>query len=523
MRAAFNHQKLLWKVTRLVSIPCLAATFNGSFAKEPALVSALESFDRMNTGPIDKGYLDHWRWSEDRRQEARKWSQLDIVTAPEDVANRQLRVRINHQEVFADGAKAILRLADYLPPEADGVRLRLRAASGSFSIHAGGPTAYYGNSDVWSLPRTVRAEDSTEWIDLNLSLNHPLRRNFRRAGFSAEATRIYYQRWAQEPLGIYLGAGSHGELLIDRIDLIASGEGRPFPRFSPAEMEPVSCLADFEDDLLDRVATVFFPATEAEWFDESWRRSRPLRFQPMSLSIAPSGPGGEKVLVCQGPTAEEVHATALLTRGDAKANALLLSLKVEAPGRQERLAGGAPVTPIDILIFSTPEGVEFPWDSLAASPQLRSLGGRGFDYQFTHQVIANRQDLDFAIHHARRYLTPGEWSEPCLPSADFVCLYGQGSMKKRFLDQAPLNMSEIMAVAWVNPWARTGRRDVAVTTTIDRIDLVRVPGTPESHRSFWQVPDVSRLVLQPGSNDRGQRELIIGLPGELPAGPSRKT
>lgn len=514
MNANFSHRRPVFGVIHL----CLAASVFAAFSQESTVITPLETFDRLNPGPIDKGHIDFWRWSGERRQQAKDWSRLEIVAAPENAANRRVRVIIKDPEVFADGPKPILRLADYFPPEADGVRLRLRVVSGSFSLHVGGPTAYYGNSDVWTLDRTVRAEETTDWIDLDLSLNHPLRRNFRRAGFSAEATRIAYQRWAQEPLGVYLGTGSQGELLIDRIDLVTMGEGRPFPEFSESEREPVRCLADFEDGDLDPVATLYFAAAESEWFEESWRRSRPLRFQPMALSIAPTGPDGGKVLECRGPTAEEVHATALVARGDAKANAVALTVKVDAPERRETLAGGTPVAPIDILVFTSTSGGDFPWESLAPSAEWRALGGRGFDYQFTHRVIAGRTDLDFAIHHTRRYLTPGEWTRLCLPASDFVCLYGQGTMKQRLLDQAPLAMGEIIALAWVNPWARVGRRDAAVTTSIDRIDLVRVPGSPESHRSFWQAPDVKQLLIRTGSDERGQREQFIGLPGDLPPG-----
>ncbi len=499
------------------TLPALLLAFPSavpSIAGEGRVVAALETFDDSAPGVFETGFVDFWRWNEVQRREAEQWSRLEIVAGPGDERNRFFRIRVDDPRPFADGAKAILRLAPYLPPETDAIRLRVKVRDGSFTLHAGGPTAYYGNSDVFTVSRTLSAADSPDWIEVDLSLNHPLTRNYRRAGFSAGSPQICYQRWAQEPLGLYLAPGSQGELWIDRIDLVALGEGRPFSVFAEEEIVPVACLADFEDGRLERTSTLYFAATEAEWFEESWRRSRPLRFQPMALSIDESGPDGRKALVCRGPTAEEVHAACIRASGDASANALSLALRVDAPKRRETLAGAGTVAPLDVLVFVAPGGSAFPWDSLGASPEWKTQGGRGFDYQFTHQLVAARQDLHFAIYHTRRYLPPGEWTHLCLPAADFVCLYGQGTMKPRFLAQTPLDLGELIAVAWVNPWARRGRREAGVTTSIDRIDLVRVPGDPETHRSFWRAPDVGRLVRGITRNERGQPALTLALPGD---------
>ncbi|MEZ5434327.1 MAG: hypothetical protein R3F31_24830 [Verrucomicrobiales bacterium] len=72
---------------------------------------------------------------------------------------------------------------------------------------------------------------------MEFSLNHPLWRNFRRAGFSTEAPRNYYTRWSQEPTALYVAGGSSGECLLDQAELIAHGEGRAFPHFEPDQVK----------------------------------------------------------------------------------------------------------------------------------------------------------------------------------------------------------------------------------------------------------------------------------------------
>jgi hypothetical protein len=100
-----------------------------------------------------------------------------------------------------------------------------------------------------------------------------------------------------------------------------------------------------------------------------------------------------------------------------------------------------------------------------------------------------------------------------LPAADFTCVYGHGSYRRRLLDHEPLTCDDVVAVAWLNPWCRIGRRDATVTTRIDDLSFVYVPGTPAEHRSFWQVPNVKDLVYRESTSPRG-RLLHIALPGD---------
>ncbi len=477
----------------LVTLLCAGLT-GGIFelsAKDIEPLGMVETFDSTPAGPFQKGFIDIHRWSEDFRQRARGWSKIEVV--PES-AGKALRVVVSDAQAFTSGAGSFLRLAPYFPPEADALRIRLKVLTGQVSIYIGGPTAYYGNSDVFTEPQTIRASAKPEWVEVVCNFNHPTWRNYRRSGFSTEAPRNYYNRWAQEHVGVFLAPDSLGDCLIDDIEVVALGEGKPFAIFTLAQIQPIKSIADFENGKHDQAFTLYMAAAEAEWFDESWIHSKPLRFEPMKLAVIDTGLDGRKSLESRGRTAEEVHCTGVRTSGAADANAIAVTLNVNAPEQSNTLVGAGPVVPLDFLVFVAPVEKPFPWKSLAPSAELQAEGSPGFDYNLTHRSIATRTNLDFAIYQTRRYLKPGEWSKQVLPTADFTCIYGQGAMRDRFLQQEPLRGSEVIAVAWLNPWCRNGQRDAIVTTTIDELSFVKVPGSPAEHRSFWQVPDVKQLL-----------------------------
>ena len=492
----------MWVMTRLslaFLITALVCGFTELRGRDSSPLGMVENFDSAPTGPFQKGFIEIHRWSEDFRQQARAWSRIEIV--PEG-AGKALRVNVSDPQAFTAGAGMFLRLAPFFPPAADALRIRLKVVTGQVSIYIGGPTAYYGNSDVFTEAQTIRVAAKPEWVEVICNFNHPTWRN-------------YYNRWAQEHVGVYLAPDSLGECLIDDIEVIALGEGKPFATFSSEQIKPVKSIADFEDSKHDQVFTLYMAAAETEWFDESWIRSKPLRFEPMQIAVIDTGLDGRKSLECRGRTAEEVHCTGVRTNGAADANAIAVTLSADAPEQRNILIGSGPVVPLDFLVFVAPAEKPFPWQSLAPSVELRAKGGPGFDYNLTHRSIATRTDLDFAIYQTRRYLKPGEWSKQVLPTADFTCIYGQGTMRERFLQHEPLRSSEVIAVAWLNPWCRNGQRDAIVTTTIDELSFVQAPGSPAEHRSFWQVPDVKQL-LHRDEEFPGLRKRHFWLPGDRP-------
>ena len=482
-------------------------------AARGTVIAVVEGFDDLRVGPFQDGFLDWWRWTDEARATARKGSRLEVADAPTGDGNKLLRVLINDPQVLAGEPLAMMRLAPFYPPEADALRIRMQVVSGQAVIHVGGPTAYYGNSDVYTEPQTIRAADPPRWVDVICNFNHPTWRNFRRAGFSTDAPRNYYNRWAQEPTGVFLSAGTAGEFLIDRIEVLALGEGKPFATFAPEQIQPIKTIADFENGRRDGTFNLYMANTETEWFDQSYLREKPLRFEPMQLAVVAGGLDGRRSLACTGRTAEEVHCTGVETDGEARANAFAMTVAVDAPEQRNTLVGAGPILPLDILVFVAPTVQAFSWERFGPRESLPTATWPVFDYQFSYRTIRDNGDVDFAIYQTRRYVEPGKWTKLVLPAADFTCVYGHGSFRRRLLNHEPLSCDDVIAVAWLNPWCRVGRRDSPITTRIDALSFVHVPGTPEEHCSFWQVPDVKSLRQREGTSPRG-RTRHITLPGD---------
>ena len=497
-----------------LSSVALTMAADGPAADRGRVVGVLEDFDKLPSGPFQKGFLDSWRWTDEVRARARDSSQLEIVDAT-DGQGKRLRVRITDETVLAGEALSLLRLPQFYPPEADAVRIRVRVTSGQAVIYVGGPTAYYGNSDVFSEPQTIRAADPPEWVEVVCNFNHPTWRNYRRSGFSTAAPRNYYSRWAQEPIGVFVAAETRGEFFIDRIEVVALGEGRPFATFAPDQIRQTSSIADFETDQLKRTFTLYMADGEAEWFEQSWKREKPLRFVPQQLALVEGGLDGKRSLACTGKTAEEVHCVGIRTTGDSEANALAVQISVAAPDQTNTLIGVGPTVPIDFLVLVAPVARPFPWQRFAPPEALRAFKGPGFDYQFSYRTMRDLADVDFAIYQTRRYLQPSEWTTLVLPAADFTCIYGHGLYRRRLIDHEPLTCDDVIAVAWLNPWCRVGKRDAQVTTRIDGLSFVHVPGSSAEHRSFWQVPDVKKLQHRESDSPRG-RIRHLALPADLP-------
>jgi hypothetical protein len=391
--------------------------------------------------------------------------------------------------------------------------VHIRTVSGRVRAYVGGPTAYFANSDVFSRTEQFVPAQASQWGALNFNLHHPLWRNFRRPGFSTDAERIYYNRWAQEPVGLFLAEGTQGEFFIERIELTTRGMGRPFARFAEGQVRTVKTIADFEDGKRDGVFNVYMADAETEWFDTSWKRDRPLRFTPAELAVVADPGRRTRTLISKGPTAEEVHCTGVRTAGAPEANAFRFTLMHDAPEYRNSVVGLGRAEALDFLVFVAPPGKAFPWNEFEPPPELRKYPGPGFDYQMSYRLLRERRDVDFAIYQTRRYLKPREWTTLVLPAADFVCIYGSGVYRERYLRNAPLTCGDVVAVAWLNPWCRVGAGRSTVATHLDDIAFVHVPGKPEEHRSFWQLGDESGVRWVEDRSPRGRIRHML-LPGD---------
>lgn len=522
-----------WLAAALVVAPAV----DGARAELPPGRKPHFGFDDLPTGPYRDGFIDSWRWTKEFRDEARRLSKLEIVDTP-GAKGCSLRIRVDDSRVVAGPPNPLYRIIPYLQPHAYLVA-RVQVVSGEVGLYVGGPTAYYANSDVYTEPRKLRAHDPPEWVEVPFNLNHPTWRNFRRAGFSTEAPRNYYLRWAQEPLGIFLTADSKGEVLIDWIESMTIGEGGRFGRNdSPSDSRRLQTIADFEpiapksdatasDDKpaaetdRDRAFNLYMAADEAEWFDESWRRSKPLRFAPLKLSVVAQGFEGKASLACTGRTAEEVQCTGVRTTGNAAADAIYVELKATGRSNSSTLLNYGPALPIDFLVFIGPPqkagaaAKPFDWARFGPSAELRKQPGPGFDYQLSHRTLRDVKDVDFAIYHARRFVPPGAWKKLTLHRPDFTCVYGHGALRRNLLDHEPLKFDDVIAVAWLRPWCRAGRSEDDDTTMIDELSFVKTNANDAAGEGdWWQVPDVKSLISREGTM-AGQKTLHLALPDDL--------
>lgn len=486
------------------------------------------------------------------RLAARDCPGIAAETAPETPFGRQClkvtvargfdwrgRGRDGRQGTPLDAAALAVLCGPYLPPEADAVRVRVRVASGRAIVTVGGPVSQIGNSDVFCDPQRVDTADGKDWRTLDISLNQPLVRNFRRPGFSGDLPVVYYTRWAQEPLRLYLAAlpgplraAEDTVLFIDQVELLARGEGKPFPVFDPASVKTVGKIADFDSER-DRagVFSVGHGYSLIRSFVDGYRRAaagesgalpeRILRSSPFIREEgipypAPrysrvEGRDGKGALQAECVWAEEGQIVTIKTRGKAGANAIAFAVKPDLPATSGGVHafehGGKRANALDVIVFVAPEGADFPWAAIEATADLkqalRDSGYRGpgavYDYLLALdrkvegvRVLDVQQAGAFGLYAARRYVPAGEWSTAIVPFDDFVAVYGQGACKELQVRQRPLVPENVVAIGYLAPFG-SGHGTMA----LDDIAYVRVPGSPRDLRSFWQVPDVPAVRLTP--------------------------
>jgi hypothetical protein len=422
----------------------------------------------------------------------------------------------------------------YLPPEADAVRMKVRVASGRAILMVGGPVSQMGNSDVHCDPQLVAADGTGEWQTVEFSLNRRLVRNYRRPNFTKDLPVVYYTRWAQEPFFLSLlklpealRPAEETVLYIDQVELVARGEGRPFPAYAPSDVETVATVIDFAaPDDLARVVSIAHGYSIDKPFEFGYRRVPDPQARPLPGHIVKSSPfiaeegthypaprltlvdslPGRKAAQAECLWAEEGQIVAVKTQVDPRANALRLVLRPDYALMQKTYQAthdGKPAHAVDIVVFVSPKGTDFPWHDIAATDALKQAfaesgyqgPGAKYDYLLTTNRVTciNVPEIQragpFGFYSARRYLTAKEWTDVTVPFADFVCVYGQGACQDLQRRQLPLAPEQVAAIGVVAPYG-SGHGTIG----IDEIALVRVPGTPAEQRSFWQVPDASRAA-----------------------------
>lgn len=504
-----------WTVPGLLLLALGAATAATVAAATPPpgrVISVLRSFEpgedpRWSGGPSSGGHADFSAtdgirgYSSDTPYGTRCW-RLD-ATDPVPFSGWKKAGWDKIDKIFLVGLLKI----PHFPPEADVVRLRAKVLQGRFVLSVGGPVIQSGTSDVFARPIEVTAENCAEWRTLDFSLNHELLRNFRRARYSKDSPVIYQTRWGQEDFCVVGLQPSVGILLIDQIELVALGEGKPFPQFAAADVQLVRTIADFEaEDERRKAATVLHGYDggqgQADTMAQSWLREpdrpnvarwrdkaqRRLAHEPVRFTFTAGAAPGRRALAARAHFEEEHSFGLIKTDGEPKANAL--RIVVRAKGKN----GDLPSDPrlhwglaVDFLALVAPAGRPLPWEALGATAEQRRGPGPGYDYEIS---LARTAGVSYGYYHARRLLREGEWTTLIIPFADFACGYGQGDLAAAFREQRPLVPAQLAGLLFTGPI----RFDMEIA--IDEVAYVRVPGTAESLRSYWQTPAVAATRLE---------------------------
>lgn len=422
----------------------------------------------------------HWRWSPERKAAAGDFSRRAIVAAED--GGRHLLLRVSPEFPW-DGQPVALHTltSDYFPPESDAVVLRLRVESGAFILAVGGPTAYFGDSDVFTASRRVEAGG---WTDVRFDLHEGLQRNHRRAGYGAAAQVVAYTRWAQESTTVYVLPGSSGTLLVQSAKLVGGVRGRPFPTFSPAAMEVVQHVPA----TLENAFSILLADSQTADFKASWLEPGACRYPPPVLAIV-EGASPESVAVsATAGWSEEIRWAGLKTVPAAGSDALALKVRVATDTPSTQLTADAG-QPIDIGILVAPAGGPFPWSRLAPPAEWRrEARAKGYDLNLSHRVVGAMADLDVALFHARRFVRLDVWESLVIPFEDFACVAATGAFRPRLAAHGPLAASDASAaVLWLVPWPRRKPGSPATATVAD-IRFVHLSSSGHTPRRSYPAP-----------------------------------
>lgn len=348
---------------------------------------------------------------------------------------------------------------DYLPPECDAVRVRARVPEGRFRLCVGSATVYFGCSDVKTAAQEITAVTAQGYRDFEFSLNHGLTRNFRRAGRTKDLPCVQYARWIQEPLCLYAGQGSSGEIAIASISFVSKGEGAPYAAADVPDLRAPVALADFSQNsaggrcfsasLQDLFAIDGPPPSVLERRGDGrvsagyeWGRTQILHPPPaVSLETV----DGARVLSIRKRFAEEVAFGGLKINGEAEANALEVDLQAD-PG-----VSTTPEVVVDVLLLTAAAGSrKFAWNEFVPAAAWREVPELAFTYYLGGKPRARQ---DFALFHCRRAVAPGVATTLLLPLRDFLCCYGQGDISGRqFREQAPPVGEQMVAIGFLVPF-----------------------------------------------------------------------
>jgi len=277
---------------------------------------------------------------------------------------------------------------DYLSPEADEVRVRLKVVSGRFHLALGCINLAFTPSDTFTDVRVVD-ESMPGWQTVRFSLHKNLIRNYRRNAFTKQLPFVSIARWIQEPLQLYLFRAGAGHLLIDRVELANTGMGRSYPNPPASLVTPVAAVADFErtNDLDSAFTYTAVPLDLAgpqptNYVKTSQNTSGTIMvagkkiqwFLPPALARVEESANGAGSLEVKQTGYESFAFTGLRLPNPEGANAVQLTLRAD---HNSTLTGLV----IDFLAYAAPAAARaaFPWANSQTPSAWRADTNLNFD------------------------------------------------------------------------------------------------------------------------------------------------
>jgi len=464
-------------VTVLIATRCMGAA--PAQPAEAKVLQVLRDFEATALGGRRPAAM-YWNWTPEQKASALEYSSVEIV-GDAAVGEKCLKLVVTERlPPSRSGYRMISLGVDYLPPEADAVRLRVKVLKGHFAIAVGGPTVYFGHSDVMTRSVPLNADTHAQWTTVELNLNENLTRNDRRAQWARHSPVVCYTRWIQEPLGIHAEPGSVGEMLIDQVELIARGQGQPYPVFEPTQIRTIAPGIDFEAAAsMANAFTVLSNTTEQPKFDQAPHLVRKA-WPPPRIARVAEGREGRYSLEMVMTGAEECCFAGLKLAGAGEANAIALTIKAQYAGR------GKPDVVLDFLAWAAPpdQHGDFPWSDLRPPASWRNSPEIAYTYYLSPKNAAAAR-ASFGFYHIRRTVPNDQWVTLVMPLADFICSYGQGAMTPAFQKQLPLAGDQVLALTFLSYFGQAAH---PLRVLIDDVTFVKVPGTLQTLRSFHQSP-----------------------------------
>ena len=471
--------------------------------------------DLEGFAPFSAKPLTSWQWTAEEKSRAGQFSGMSLVR---DSSGGMLwTLRVSPDIPFKRPYLETLDLGiKYFPPEADAIRMKVKAVSGKMIIGPGGPTAYFGNSDAFLRPVFLDAsKDGSEWRTVEFSLHEGLLRNFRRAGLSANAPWIYYARWAQEPTRFYVFKGSGGEIQIKDLEIVTKGIAKPFPVFAEGDVIPVATLADFRSATAAGKTFTALVGESGKEFELSWAPTEKIPHPPAEIQIADDREAG-RALHSRGLFLEEMSAAGVTLANSADGDGLLFRIRAETEAASWMLPA-IPCQPLDFLIYVSTDPSAFDWKPFSPPRELLEGPRKGYGRNLTHDKLKGMPGLSLAIYHARRFVSKGRWCDLAIPFADFLCIYGSGDLSANFQRQLPPDPRKLLAAAVLASWPRKGRFETSID--IQKISLVKFQGESGRLRSYYQFPDPS--ALRSVKSPQGGFSILLA-PGETDLPPDLK-